>query len=66
MSLGKQARFSARAAHLDPVVDRENLHVAVEQRVTRILLTTADTPVANGIEVSLQIFFQGELARMGC
>lgn len=55
MSLKSQARFSARAAHLDPVVDRQNLHVAVEQRVTRILFNNNQTPEATGVEVGFDL-----------
>ncbi|KAI9899684.1 hypothetical protein N3K66_006145 [Trichothecium roseum] len=52
MTLKKQSRASARSSCLDPVVVRENLHVAVEQRVTRILLDGTPQPKATGVEFS--------------
>ena len=51
MTLKKQSRASARSSCLDPVVFRQNLHVAIEQRVTRILLDGTAQPRATGVEV---------------
>lgn len=48
-----QTRSDARASYLDAVIDRSNLHIAPEQQVTRVILTSgagAADPVAEGIE----------------
>ncbi|KAF2996170.1 hypothetical protein E8E14_003543 [Neopestalotiopsis sp. 37M] len=46
-------RCDARAAYLDSIIDRSNLHVAPEQRVTKLILNSGDgttDPVAEGVE----------------
>ncbi|KAK6197231.1 hypothetical protein LQW54_010800 [Pestalotiopsis sp. IQ-011] len=48
-----QTRSDARASYLDGVIDRSNLHIAPEQQVTRVILTSgagAADPVAEGVE----------------
>ncbi|CAH0051777.1 unnamed protein product [Clonostachys solani] len=45
------ARCSARAGYLTPIVDRPNLHVAFGQRVTRVLFdNSSGDPKAVGVE----------------
>ncbi|KAH8649948.1 hypothetical protein BX600DRAFT_529023 [Xylariales sp. PMI_506] len=47
-----QSRSDARAAYLDNVIDRTNLHIAPEQTVTRLILTQDDNDsvVAEGVQ----------------
>jgi choline dehydrogenase-like flavoprotein len=43
MSASNQSRMDSRRAYLDPVIHRPNLHLAVQQTVTRILVETNAT-----------------------
>ncbi|KAK4035410.1 hypothetical protein C8A01DRAFT_38093 [Parachaetomium inaequale] len=40
MSASNQSRIDSRRAYLDPVIHRPNLHLAVQQTVTRVLVET--------------------------
>ncbi|KAF7564101.1 hypothetical protein G7046_g39 [Stylonectria norvegica] len=42
MDANDQTRFDARQAHFNPSVHRTNLHIATDQRVTRLVLATRD------------------------
>lgn len=53
ISATNQSRCDARAAYLDSAIDRTNLHIAPEQRVTQLILNQGDgssEPVAEGVE----------------
>jgi hypothetical protein len=43
-SATNQSRADGRRSYLDPVLDRPNLHLAVQQTVTRIHLQSIDAP----------------------
>ncbi|KAK4155418.1 GMC oxidoreductase-domain-containing protein [Chaetomidium leptoderma] len=43
MSASNQSRMDSRRAYLDPVLHRPNLHLAVQQTVTRVLIGTNGT-----------------------
>jgi choline dehydrogenase-like flavoprotein len=47
MSAANQSRMDSRRAYLDPVLHRPNLHLAVQQTVTRILIETNGTADIN-------------------
>jgi len=63
MSANNQSRMDSRRAYLDPVLHRPNLHLAVQQTVTRVLLESNISNIivppfgrlvrAYGVEVSL-------------
>jgi choline dehydrogenase-like flavoprotein len=47
MSAANQSRMDSRRAYLDPVLHRPNLHLAVQQTVTRVLTETNGTADIN-------------------
>ncbi|KAK9418673.1 putative GMC oxidoreductase-domain-containing protein [Seiridium unicorne] len=53
LSYTNQSRCDARAAYLDNAIDRTNLHIAPEQRVTQLILNRGDgtsDPIAEGVQ----------------
>lgn len=55
MSAQNQSRCDSRTAYLDPVIDRLNLHVATEQRVTQVLLEEMDNPGAGRLQKAVGV-----------
>lgn len=52
LSATNQSRCDARAAYLDTAIERTNLHIAPEQRVTSLVLNQGDgssDPIAEGV-----------------